>query len=115
MADASPEHLVPLWGEWDCWTTAALRSTGFPFGWLLRLSREGAKAAFEALLEAERRRDEQRKAAAAAVSARLEGAPPEARRALAKLRDQLSRGVSPAAAPDDPELAACAAGVEEAE
>jgi len=115
MAEMAREHLVPLWGEWDCWNTAALRSTGFPFGWILRLAREGAPAAFEKLLEAERRRDEQRKAATEEISRRLDEAPPEARRALAKLRDQLGRGAAPSAPPADAALAACAARVKEAE
>jgi len=45
-----PPHRIPFWGEWDCWTTAALRGTGFPFAWLLRLAREEAAAAVPAVL-----------------------------------------------------------------
>jgi len=115
MAEPAREHLVPLGNEWDCWTTAALRSTGFPFAWLLRLARGGAPVAFQALEEAERRRGEARRAAAEELSRLLDQVPPEARRGLAKLRDQLSRGAVPAAPPSDAALAACAARVQEGE
>lgn len=112
---AGPAHRVPLWGEWDCWTTAALRGTGFPFAWLLRLAREGAVAAAPAVIEAERARDEVRLAAAAEVSRRIDQVPLEARRKLLKLKAQLARGAAPAVAPADAALAACAARVQEAE
>src|SRR5262245_59584631 len=100
MAEGAREHLVPLGGEWDCWTILALRSTGFPFSWLLRLASSGATAVASALLEVERARDEQREAAAAEVSKRLDGTPRKVRRALTRLRDQLARGATPEAAPE---------------
>lgn len=115
MADAAREHLVSLQSEWDCWTTAALRSTGFPFGWLLRLARGGAPAALSALLEAEQRRAGARQAAVEELSRLLDQAPPEARRGMAKLRDQLSRGAVPPSPPADAALAACAERVQAAE
>jgi hypothetical protein len=114
MAPTTPSHLVPLSGEWSVWSTAVLRSTGFPVAWLARLAGEGAPAAADRFLALEALRAQTRAAADALLAHKLaQGG--EGRGLLAKLRDQVARGALRTPEHPDAEVAAALARVHAAE